>query len=395
MKISKRDRNMLILLGVILIFAAYYFLMMKPKETEIAKIKEEIALAETKQLEIQGKLASEKPMDEKINTLRRQLISVSESYYTELGQEEALMIIYDVAKSLDMNLEQFSFSKIFTDSGMDTIHTLDIVYDGDYKELLSFLREIRQHPKKVYVRNLSIETDMDRVKGSFQLEFNVLSSMAHFSKEWMHYVQDLPNERDVTLSPFIPFSDFVMETPGDIQEETVVIPEILEPPVDYETYRPKSTIYGFEDGAYFFVGSTSEIQGVLTRSKTKIDGGYSASMDFDFTSAREFSESSLVFDTDTIVLNRQPESIGLWMYAHEASNHNVGVEIMDAVGKSHKIELTSGVDFTQWKELEAKMPLDLTYPCKVVRVYVEGIGYSQKLTGQYLFDQLQVIYPVE
>lgn len=398
MKISKRDRNMLILLGVILIFAGYYFLLMKPKETEIAQIRESIALAETKQVEIQGKLASEKPMDEKINTLRRQLLQISESYYTELGQEEALMIVYGVVKSLNLNVEQFNFTKTLSETSQDTTHVLEVDYNGDYKELISFLREIRQHPKKIYVRNISIENSGESIKGKFQLEFNVISSMYKFSKEWMHYVKDTPNIRDITLSPFMPFPDFILEEVSEIPETPVEVPdetEILEPPVDYETYKPKSQIYGFEDGAFFFVGSTSEIKGTLARSKTSVEGGYSASLSSDFGMAREYSEASLVFDSDGIVLNRQPETIGLWVYAYEASNHNIGLEIMDAAGKNHKVELAKGIDFTQWKELEAEMPLEVTYPCKVVRVYIEGIGYSQKLTGQYLFDQMQVAYPID
>lgn len=83
------------------------------------------------------------------------------------------------------------------------------------------------------------------------------------------------------------------------------------------------------------------------------------------------------------------------MYAYEASNHNIGAVIIDAKGKEYKVELTKGVDWTQWQEVEVEMPVEITYPCMVQRIYVEGIGYDQKLTGKYLFDQLQVSYPVQ
>lgn len=396
MKLSSRDKHLLVLLAAVLLATAYYYLGFLPLEQKINDKKEEVAVAEVKKNEINGKLVLETTLEDAIKGIDLQIKRWGFEYYTELQQEETLMIISDVAKSLSINMEQLSFTKLINPT-TQVVHAIQVNFNGEYKEFLALLRGIRNHPKKIFVRNLNLTGSLtdEVVKGTIGLEFNVMSSIDKFSSEDVQWVKEQQNTRDLAQSPFVPYSDFV------VQSRDKVVPDetpVVEPPTDngeQSVYRPKIKVYGFEDGSPFFVGSDPTIMGSIERSKQAIEGQYALSLYLDFYNEREYSEASVVFDFDTVILNRQPEFIGLWVYAYEGSNHNIGLELMDSAGKTFKVQLTEGVDFTQWKELEASIPLGVSYPCKVNRIYVEGVGYGQKLLGKYLFDQLQVSYPVE
>lgn len=402
MKISKRDRHLLIFLAVVLVLFAYYMWGLKPMEAKIKSIEDEISAAQVRQNEIRGILSTESDLDQKIKDQISQMRRLTFSYFVDLSEEEILVILSRLASPLELSFNQFAFSPLLSvtndieSDSFDTGYAVNVNYSGDYTALSAFLRELRQYKKKICVSGLDINTEGELVSGKMTIDFNVLGTLKSYNNYSTPYLSAVENTRDITLSPFYPYSDFLkmQENKDELPENEIEPLKPDEEEIDYEHYKPKTLIYGFEDGAYFFVGNTSEIQGNITRSKTSKESGYSAYLTFDYYNAREYSEVSLVFETD-IVLNRQPESIGVWLYAFEASNHNIGFEVVDNVGKKHKIELANGVDFTQWKELEAKMPLDISYPCKVKRIYVEGVGYGQKLLGKYLFDQLQVSYPVE
>lgn len=397
MKLSSRDKHLLVLLAVILIATAYYYLGFVPLEEKINQKKDEIAAAEVKKNEITGKLILETQLEDQIKAMDLQIKRWGFEFYTELEQEETLMIVYDVAKSLNINMEQISFTKLINPS-TQVVHNILVNFNGDYKEFLALLRGIRNHPKRLYVRNLNLAGSIEDevIKGTFGVEFNVISLIDKYSPEDVQWVKEQQNTRDLAQSPFVPYNDFVTKSKTDVV--TPSQPDGGKPDDTKEVnvvYRPKIKVYGFEDGSPFFVGSDPTIMGSIERSKQAIEGQYALSLYVDFYNEREYSEASVVFDFDSVVLNKQPEFIGLWVYAFEGSNHNIGLELMDSAGKSFKVQLTEGVDFTQWKELEAAIPLGVSYPCKVKRIYVEGVGYGQKLLGKYLFDQLQVSYPVE
>ncbi len=394
MQISKRDRNLLILLAFVLVGALFYFLAFVPTEEKLKSLIGEVETETAIQNEIKDKLLLEKPLVDRILFLESEISGLSEGYYRQLDQEEALMLVRSISSPLEVGFEQLAFSTKATEAYQMDTHLAEVTYKGDYHDLMGFLRGVRQHSKNLYVRELSLSRNASNdVEGRFLLEFDILSGMRAFSPETLHWVDAQENTRDITQSPFVPYADF-----KPYEEETAVVlpvyPEIDET-VDYESYRPKTQIYGFEDGGAFFVSNVPEIEGTLTRSKTKVAGGYSAALSFDYKVPRTYSEANIVFEHNAVTLNKQPEYIGLWTYAYEASNHNIGVALLDSAGKEYKIELTKGVDFTQWKELEVLLPLEITYPCKITRIYVEGVGYGQKLNGKYLFDQLQVSYPVD
>lgn len=410
MKISRRDKILLIFLAVFVALAAYYYFGIVPQEEKIASMEADLALKEAQKDEIELKFASEFNLDKRIEELTAQITEASGKYFAELTQEEVLMLVAQFGEGLSMNFSDLTFADNIPEGSQVKQTIANLTFTGDYTSFMSYLRNTRTFDKKVVIKDIAVQNQLaEGLTGRMQLEFNAIPSVEAYALPYKRLVTAQFNSRDLSLGPFAPYDNFVIVQPTEPGTEVPTdgsevipgeYPEYPEYPtdgedVDYTDYRPKSQIYGFEDGAFFFVGNNTDITGFVTRSKTKIAGGYSAEMNFDFANARDFSEANLVFDTNPVMINKPADYIGLWVYAYAASNHGIGAVIIDSKGKEYRVALTDTVDWTQWKEVEAAMPVEISYPCMIQRIYVEGIGFDQKIVGKYLFDQLSVSYPVQ
>lgn len=210
------------------------------------------------------------------------------------------------------------------------------------------------------------------------------------------------SKRDLAKGPFSRYDEYMVALRRRVEEEAASrlrpssssVTELVMPStVDYETYRPRSMVIDFEDGAFYFVGSNVNMSGSVVRSKVRQSGGFSADMDFNFLQAREYNCANLVLEGD-YMLNVQPEYLVMQVYAFEASNHAIGIVLLDSSGKEYRVTLAQKVDWTEWKELSVKLPEGISYPCKIQRIFVEGIGYEQKINGRYLFDMLEAEYAI-
>ncbi|OJV66867.1 MAG: hypothetical protein BGO41_05485 [Clostridiales bacterium 38-18] len=398
MRISKRDRLLLIVLAFVAAFALYYFLLMHPKEESISNLETSFSQWESMKSDVDAKLTSEKILDKNIEDLKDQIRSASLPLYEEITQEEIVALLSRFAEGSFLNISEMQSSpNLSTSEGIMRYQTT-LSFKGNYDDLLGYIRTIRNNDKHIILNSVIITNNLqDELTGKMVLEFNAITNAKEYISESEKLVSKELNTRDVLMGPFLPYESFVInEAPGTTD---TVNPEYPQYPdttdeLNYEDYNPKTQIYSFEEGDFFFVANSEDIQGGLTRSKTKISDGYSAEMSFDFMASRPYSEANLVFDQNKVMLTKQVDTIGLWVYAYEASNHKLGVVILDSKGKEFRVELANAVDWTQWNELEVQMPVEITYPCMIQRIYVEGIGYDQKLTGKYLMDQLEVSYPV-
>ena len=398
MRISKRDRNLLIFLLVFALLAAYYFFIIIPQEEKIVELETELDLKEVAKSEMELKMASLNNLNKNIEELEAAMAASANDYFSALTQEEMLMLIGSFAEGLPMTFSGMTFMDLATEEMTQIQYHADVNFDGDYESLMQYMRNVRTFDKRILIKDLVVQTEEDSsLTGRIKLEFNGLPQVASYTVPMVQLVSDQFIARDVTQSPFLPYEGFVLveETTEFVAETNYPEYEFDKEPIDYTEYRPKTQIQGFEEGNTFFVANNEDITGFVTRSKTKVAGGFSADMSFDFVTGREHSEANLVFDTTPVLINKQADYLGLWVYAYEASNHKIGAVIIDSKGKEFKVELAPQVDWTQWKEIETPMPVEITYPCMIQRIYVEGIGYDQKLTGKYLFDQLQVSYPVQ
>lgn len=398
MRVSKRDKMLLVVLFVIVLIFGYYYFLMLPQEAKIES--EKIALEEKQQEKIQldALLASEAGIDQRIAETETDIDTIAKKLYGDVTHEEILMTLEKFAEKTEFDLGNLTFINNASEAVNGVRHTANVNFTSDYFSMMDFIENIEKNSKKVAVKEIAIRnTYEDALSGNMVLEFNGSSLVEAYDGNYKKLVSSAYNYRDIIPGPFKPYETFNL-TEAVVEQPPITTPEFIpeeETPIDYEDYKPKTKIYDFEDGDVFFVGNSEDIEGFVTRNKTHLSGAYSAEVVFDFVAPRIFSEANIVFENNPVVLNRQVESLSLWVFAYEASDHAIGAVVIDSKGKEYRVELATQVDWTLWQEIEAVMPVEITYPAMIQRLYIEGVGYEQKLTGKYLLDQLQVVYPVE
>jgi len=409
MRISRRDKYLLVLLGVIAVFAAYYFLLMMPQENKIEALDTEFASKQAQKSQVDMKIISERNLDKEIEELKSTISTTANRYYSSLTQEDMLATLSMFSEGLPLNLTDMAFTDNASQQENVVSYLTSVGFVGDYDSVLAYISKLRNYDKKIILKELTLSnTFADGLKGNMVMEFNAMPMIAAYTEPAVKLVKAQINTRDVLVSPFVPYAGFetVQETlPEDLPVDVGMgnypeypqnpeYPNETSEPSDIEISVPKTQIFGFEDENSFFVANNPDISGLVMRNKTKMVGDYSTEVNFNFVTGRELSEANVVFDTNPVMLDKQVDTLGLWVYAFETSNHAIGVVIIDSKGKEYRVELAESVDFTQWQEIEAALPVEITYPCMIQRIYIEGKGYDQKLTGKYLFDQLQVSYSV-
>ncbi|GAU79406.1 hypothetical protein [Fusibacter sp. 3D3] len=391
MKLNKREKKMLTVLGIIIVLFSYYYFSFRILEINLRSAKENLLELEDQKQILLAKMSTNKRLDEDILNLNEEIIAESAQYYDKIDQEEAMMILVNYAKKASLDLLRFEFIPENADDGFRQKVVASVSFNSNYKAIKIFMKSIEHHSKFIKISNVSFSGNEDgTIKGDLNLEFNKLNQITPFASYKNTEVTLQDNYKASGIDPFLPFDGFIIPN----QEQDILI-EGEEPQEIDPDYKPKTLLYGFEEGNTFFVGNDDKIFGAVGRSETRKENTYSAYLEFDFVNARRFNEANVVFDAAPVILQKQAETISMWVYAYEPSDHNIGLQILDSAGRDYRLELTKGVEWTQWEEIEANMPIEITYPCIIQRIYVEGVGYEHKLKGRYLFDQLQVTYPIQ
>ncbi len=387
MKLSKREKKMLMLLGIVIVLFSYYYFSFRILENNLKTEKETLLeLNDQKQIML-AKLSIDKRLDVDISNLDEEITAESNLYYDKIDQEEAMMILVNYAKRASLELLSLDFVPEGNQDEYRQKITASISFSSNYNEVKKFMKSIENNKKFIKISNASFSGNEDgTIKGKLNLEFNEFNQITPFSKYENSEVTLQDNYKAASVDPFMPFDGFIL--PNQDQQN-------IDPTEEDPDYKPKTLLYGFEKGNTFFVGNSDKIYGAVGRSETRKESNYSAYLEFDFVNERMFNEANVVFDAEPVMLQKQADTISMWVYAYEPSDHNIGLEILDSAGRDYRLELTRGVDWTQWEEVEATLPKEITYPCIIQRIYVEGTGYEHKLKGRYLFDQLQVTYPIQ
>ncbi len=235
-----------------------------------------------------------------------------------------------------------------------------------------------------------LEASVAKVEVELQLRYRALPSLQELGVERTALLNDIVNNRDEKKGPFHMYPEYVIAKAAREKEREKTEEESKE---EAKEYKPRASVLGFENGHFFFVASAPDISGTALRSVIRIGGSYSADLNFDFLAARDYNSVSLVLEDD-VFIQQQPESLVMQVYAFEVSDHKIGVVLVDSAGREYKIPFATSVSWTEWKELKTSLPDSVSYPAKVQRIYVEGVGYDQKTRGRYLFDMMEVEYPL-
>ena len=133
---------------------------------------------------------------------------------------------------------------------------------------------------------------------------------------------------------------------------------------------------------------------ILNNSKSR-EGGKSLKLYYDFTTMKPNDQSIafLEFGENGILLQDEPESLSMWVYG-DRSDHWLRCRVTDANGTMYKVDFEKEIDWSGWKEVNAHLPEDISYPVVLNNVYVAEI-YNDKADKGYIYlDGLKANYPL-
>lgn len=385
MKISNREKTLLAILLLMVFGFVFLKYVINPVKAEIIVLntKSETKAVELKQI---NKLISQEELYQKAyDSDHKKLIDYSKQYYSNLYQEELLVLLNTLNCGESFLINDFKFSD--KQDKDERIQDLNVTFDytGPYEELYMYIDEISNYDKFIRINDLDIESEIDNiVSGELEINFSSLPLFQAYAdgKSIFEIYGDLVDKQ--TESPYVPYPALAQR----IAESTKVSDDELGKIELYLKDRTVKPVIGFDNSKTFFVGSNVDIVADIEKTEKRLYGKDAIKFSYNFGVKRDDSKANLVFE-ENLIIDEQNKYLSMWVYSNEVTGHQIGAVLVDAIGESYDLVLSNNVDFKEWRILEVEIPIEVNYPCKVQRIYTKSTDYDQRLNGTLIFDQIQ------
>ena len=447
LKLSKREITLLAVLGTILLGFVYYKFIIVPQTASAQTFKAERNLKREELKTLKEDIASQKKLEIELLDLQDKIKNESQRYFLTLDQEEIILILNEFVEGTKVKLKSVNFeeprvetvgategeegesqAQAETEENTDEnaedkdstsldVHTVSLEYESDYYSLLDFLKNISSYHKKIMIKNINInKEETGKIIGNITIEFYVIGKI--IDGEELLYAWE-PDQGSVVGDPFLEFKGYTVakdnvETDGSTAPMGSI--QAYEGStgsnsgfgnyggsgagtgnetgtVQANTNTLSRDLFGFEDtNTLLFVGNSKDIKGELVLDKkTKTQGTSSLNLRYDFVEERRYSAANLSFD-DKVVIKEQPQALSIDIKPIDKNSCRIGVTIRDREGNYFKLPLKETLDWNGWETLTVELPIDVNYPAKVEKIYIESYDNYKKLTGTILIDNMKLIY---
>ncbi|ARE87552.1 hypothetical protein [Clostridium formicaceticum] len=408
MVLNRREKILIGLLAGMVLLGVYYKFLLVPLGEDLSQLRLDKQEKEFEYLQAKQKLASEVQLKDDTSNLHNEIFDFAGVFFGSMQQEDVILLLNDFILENTLRISSLSFLEARTEtfySGEEDqeasdenqltveVFSAQINFESDYEGLMDFLQRIREYDKKILAKNLRINNNSGgQLSGNLLLDFYSVPEVDKYlpqENSILHFATSGEDEEKVPWNPFTAVNFFDEAEEGSSLIESGGSMEVA----TQENLTRKTLLYGFESENIFFVGEPRDIFGMISLDTNSIEGRYAAKVQYDFIRGREYNAANLVFEGDPITIIRQPEILALSIYAYENNNHRIGVVLIDSKGREFKVPLVQGVDWFGWRSVETTLPVEVTYPAVLQRIYMESEDFADKLKGHFLFDKLEVAYP--
>ncbi|MBP3284632.1 MAG: phosphodiester glycosidase family protein [Clostridia bacterium] len=161
------------------------------------------------------------------------------------------------------------------------------------------------------------------------------------------------------------------------------------------TGEVEELVCDFEEKEFTFRGyPTDSVDGDVTLSSTSHTGNKSAKLDYDFTDTSKTRGAYLVFE-EPILIDKDSTKVTFWAYSKKKQpNIMLKVQVEDAEGKEHLIQVAESIDSTKWTEYEIPIA-NLSLPTKLQRIYVAELEGKKGVDSSIFIDSLYITKKAE
>ncbi len=445
MKIKQSEKNLLIVLGVLLVIFLYIMFVYFPQNREREELKESIKTINTSLDENRVALDSYNDQYsqqiEKIESSNNDgnegiymptsydLSLWTDKFFDELEQDEMIMLLSRfipveayVNDSLYIGTTTFTTEKevISSNYSYDMIKDVENAYAhhnyvevdvvGKVDVFAQFIENIKNYKYPIFITSIDIEPfdpvnhnptiDFtsnnpyeeisveyidngfrykspyeEYIKGTITLDFIEVPALKEYNSEDINYFEVV--EVDMTGNPFVPFAGFYK-------------PNIVEGTTEKElidNYK-FTTLYGFENDDYFFVGKPKEeVRGSVALTDKSYSGQKALKLNYNFSKSPNENKVYIVNGENNINVTSKIQGLLLQLYTNDTIPHTVGVVVRDNTGRETEIDFVTGLS-KGWQEVPIVLPDDMRYPLNIQRFYVKDNGDKEILNGSIIFDDL-------
>ncbi len=390
-KLSKREKNLLIGLGIVFLFWGYYHFIISPQLKNLGVKQKDKTYYENEPVKAQTIIASEKEIDNKFTYMNNEIESLSKKYFPKIDQSRFIFLINELLEGTDLFIQNISFSTQRTEGIGDALveaMSVTLPYEGEYSSLILFLERIREYSPKAIIKDVSIGINEKKLlSGTILLDFYSLPDLVEDVSSG--YLFD---SGEINPDPFYSFEDdFIMDDGyyGGFYREV----ELSNVRIGFD--NPRVLIEGFDNKVLDFVPSHPSIKGETATNKNSKQGDSSLGLYYSFPPIQDTKHVHVVLNSGEGVIFKPPESIGLWVYSYDSTKHGINLGMKDKKGEKYDISLYDNIDWVGWKHLRADVPQDNSlYPVEIERIIVD-IESVDDGKGTLLFDALEAFYIID
>lgn len=402
-KLTNNEKLLLIILGLIIVFWLFNKYIFTIQRSRISSLKEEETQYREEKIKVEGILDRENSIHEDYINLNNEKDNILLEYFPTLDQAQIIYLLNDIIDSSNLKILNLDFSEPQVEEiNGQAIKAMDITlpYEGSYDELIDFLGKVRTSPRKFLITDLTMDNNYNQVILG-QIGIKVYSLEGIIEEEGLVVSIDtiINTEKQ---NPFAPFDEY------DNKEDAKGSMEDLEDNIDSQytsdgfsqdlnSILEKTSIgqllEGFENGKIYFIPSSLNVKGNISRATKSKEGKYSLRVEYNILAVENENRAYIDLKERDIILKYPPSSIGIWVHSYSYSPVTVGMRFEGQMGEKSDVELTRGISWLGWKYIQVSPPQDISlYPLRLDKLYME-LSEGRDDFGVVLLDGLEGIYP--
>jgi type IV pilus assembly protein PilO len=258
-KITQREKTLLVFLGIVVIIAISYFLLFKPQFDKLASLASEKAELELEVERANKELDSGAQLDANLAELKAELTEKTKKYYPEIMQDQIIILINQLINKTAISSDSLNFSPVVIKNITNPSAASQEI--GDY-ELYKLAQDYRSISSEKDAEDDTDIPDADGANGeteqadageqrqgtqelqsqisSLQLSMNFRGSYAQIMS-FIREIEDL--DRSILVNSFSMAKDQDDLISADIQLEFIALPKLQDTDSEYLNW-PYNNRYG-------------------------------------------------------------------------------------------------------------------------------------------------------
>lgn len=378
-KLNKRERYLLILLGTIIFFYFFQKTIFAVQKERIRKLEKQKNKYQEENIEIDKILNEKEKIKENSIRLSREKDRIYIQYFSSLEQSQIIYVLDELLNESKLKILDINFSKpeLETENGV-SINTMNIsiLFKGNYEYIIECLKKIKSNPKKILITNIIINSENDDIlTGEIGLKLYSLENILNVKENTVSMNSNLNSERKNPFSP-IKKNDEGMEILvednliNSEEENKIYMDDIVKKSGNNSKVNKNifnNIQYVQKEYIKEYIPETKSSEG-----KEKTEKKPEEQKKYKDNSSKYEKQFYIDLSKRNIIINCSENDMIFWIYSCDNLDTKIKLVFLDNKGNKIYIESFEKVTSNEWKCVEFKFPENkFSYPLKLDKIYFE------------------------